>query len=219
MKHLALNCGIILSLIILISLFSTSDSYGQMKYEPYYYAKVLGGYGNVYDRFEVTTPGPYGRPVTEKNRESHGNGLNLEIAIGTTISRSKNVSKYSYADAFVMHRQLLADEAFYSFTGAGIQGRYLGAHANIVAGYARTSVEIPNKRYEHNILGYGPMAPFAYGFGIGFNQPISRRSPLIMIWDLNMLFLRAPHDDLTGFLNYKWFSTSLGFKYYISRIR
>ena len=219
MKYLALKCGIALHLTILLSLCATADSQGQMKYEGYFYAKALGGYGNIFDRFEVTTPGPYGRPVTAKNKESHGNGLNIDVAIGGTISRSKNVSKYSYVDIFVLHRQLLAQEAFFSFSGGGIQGRFLGAHANIVVGYAHTSVEIPNKRYENNILGYGPMAPLAYGFGIGFNQPVKRRSPLIFIWDTNLLFLRAPHDDLTGYLNYKWFSTSLGFKYYLSRIR
>ena len=198
---------------------STQSSKGQMKYEMYFYSKIMAGYGNIFDSFQVTTPGPYGRPVTATHRESHGNGFTLDIAVGGTISRSKNVYKYSYVDIFFQHRQLFAQETFYSFTGGGVQGRYRWLHANIVAGYTATSIEIPNKRYEYNILGYGPIAKFAYGFGAGMNKPVEKRGNLILIWDVNMLFPRAPHDDLSGYLNFKWFSTSLGFKYYISRIR
>jgi hypothetical protein len=219
MKSFTFKCLIIISLLAGISFISPQKSMGQMKYEIFWYAKLLGGYGNIFDGFTVTTPGPYGRPITARHRESHGNGFNLDISVGGTISRSKNVYKYSYFDFFALHRQLFAQETFYSFSGGGLQARYLWAYANIVAGYANSSTEVPNKRYEHNILGYGPLSKFCYGAGFGFNMPVERRSNLMLVWDTNILFPRAPHDDLSGFLNYTWFSTSLGFKYYISRIR
>lgn len=219
MKRLAVNIVFIVCILLVSNAVFTTKGYGQMKYKVYWYAKLLGGYANIYDSFKVTTPGPYGRPVTATHRESHGNGLNLDIVVGGTISRSKNVSKYSFFDIFVLHRQLFAQETFFSFSGGGLQARYQWAHLNIVAGYANSSVEIPNKRYEHNILGYGPLSPFCYGFGFGFNMPVEKRSNLILIWDTNVLFPKAPYDDLTGYLNYTWFSTSLGFKYYLSRIR
>lgn len=218
MKSCALKCGFVLFIVLFIGILAPSESFGQMKNKVYYYSKILGGYGNMFDRFQVTTPGPTG-PITANHRESFGNGFNLDIIIGGTVSKSKNVSKYSYFDFFAIHRQLFAQEALVSFTGGGLQARYLWAYANVVMGYAHSSVEIPNRRYEYNILGYGPLDKFTYGFGIGFYKPVEPRSNMILIWDINTSFNRAPYDDLTDYLHYTWFSTSLGIKYYLSRIR
>ena len=209
------------SLLLLLGFFfsiHTSDSFGQMKTKVYFYAKVMPGYGNIWDGFDVTTPGQYG-PVTARHRQSHGNGLSMDFAVGGTISKSKNVSKYSHLDVFAMHRQLFDPETSFSFTGAGVQGRTTLFHANIVAGYITSSDEIPNRRNEQRIIGYGNLSKFAYGFGFGLNLPWEPRSKLIFIWDANILFPRSQYDDLTGFLHYKWFSTNLGVKYYLSRIK
>ncbi len=218
MKPYILKCVYALFFLFFLTVLVTPEAKAQMKNEVYLYSKVLAGYGNMFDRFDVTTPGPHG-PITANHRESFANGLTIDIALGGTLSKSKNVSKYSYFDFFLLHRQLFAQEALMSFTGGGLQARYLWAYANVVVGYAHSSVEIPNRRYENNILGYGAVDPLTYGFGVGVYKPIEPRSNIIMIWDINMLFPRAPYDDLSDFLNYTWFSTSFGIKYYFSRIR
>jgi len=208
-------------LIFFLSVFSLltiTDSSAQMKYRVFYYAKAMAGYGNIWDGFKVTTPGQYG-PVTARHQQSHGNGLNLDIAIGGTISKSKNVSKYSHLDIFATHRQLFDTELMYRFSGGGIQARNRLMHANLVLGVCSSSNEIPNRRNEQRIIGYGPLQKFTYGFGLGLNLPWEPRSKFIVIWDANILFPRSPYDDKTGYMNYKWFSTSLGIKYYLSRIQ
>ena len=218
MKPNMTKAGIALVICFLSISFIPREAKSQMKWRVFFYSEALGGYGNIFDRFKVTTPGPTG-PVTAWHHQSHGNGLTVDLKEGGTLSKSKHVAKYSYFDFFLNHRQLFSNELFYSFSGGGVQGRYLWGSANLVLGYMNSSMEVPNKRYEDNILGYGPMDRFCWGFGVGFNKPVKYRSPLILRWDINMLFPRAPHDDLTGYLNYKWFNTSLGFRYYISRIR
>jgi hypothetical protein len=204
--------------LVVLMIVGTSESYGQRKNKVYLYSKVMAGYGSIFDRFDVTTPGQSG-PITAKHRESHGNGLNIDIAIGGTLSKSKRVSKYSNFDFFALHRQLMASESFFSFSGIGLQGRKQKFHANIVLGYAFTSEEVPNKRDEMLVIGYGKMQGFAFGGGFGLNIPTEERSPLIMCWDVNFLFPKNEYDDLSGFLHFTWFSTSLGLKYYITNIR
>lgn len=218
MKYNTLKSGYLLVFLFGMMIISMPKSYAQIKHKVYFYSKLIVGYGNVFDRFDVTTPGQSG-PITAKHRESHGNGLNLDISIGGTISKSKNVSKYSYFDIFALHRQLFSPEAFFSFTGGGLQIRHLWTHANLVLGYANNSDEIANRRDQQNIIGYGKMSGFAYGFGLGISSPRENRSPLIFVWDINALFPRSPYDDLTGYLHFTWFSTSLGITYYISQIR
>ena len=218
MKYQILKNYFLILLIGVLTFAVTNNSFGQRKRRVFFYSKVMPGYGNIFDKFEVTTPGQYG-PVTANHRMSHGNGLNLDLSIGGSISRSKNVSKYSHLDIFVQHRQLFASEAFFMFSGGGIQVRNRLAHANVVFGYSSVSDEIPNRRDEQRVIGYGEIQPFAYGFGAGINLPWEPRSKLIFIWDANFLFPRSQYDDLTGFLNYTWFSTALGVKYYLSRIK
>ena len=218
MTHQTIKFRYLFFFLLVLIIIGTPDSYGQRKNKVYLYSKILGGYGNVFDRFDVTTPGQTG-PVTAKFRESHGSGFNLDIAVGGTLSKSKHVAKYSYFDFFALHRQLFASESFFSFSGVGLQGRKRRVHANVVIGYAITSDEIPNRRDEQLIIGYSKMEGFAYGLGIGVNLPKEERSNLIMIWDVNLLFPKNAYDDLTGFLHFTWFSTSLGIKYYLSRIR
>ena len=218
MKSLKSKYSFLIFFLSVFSLLTTTDSSAQMKYRVFYYAKAMPGYGNIWDGFKVTTPGQYG-PVTARHQQSHGNGLNLDFTIGGTISKSKNVSKYSHLDIFAIHRQLFDTELMYRFTGGGVQARNKLMHANIVLGVCSSSNEIPNRRNEQRIIGYGPMQKFTYGFGLGLNLPWEPRSKFIVIWDANILFPRSPYDDKTGYMNYKWFSTSLGIKYYLSRIQ
>jgi len=218
MKIHTMKYKYILILLPLFIFLSTTNSFGQMKTRVFFYAKAMPGYGNIFDGFKVTTPGQYG-PVTARHRQSHGNGLNLDFAIGGTISKSKNVSKYSHLDIFATHRQLFDTEMMYRFTGGGVQARNRLMHANVVLGVCSSSNEIPNRRNEQRIIGYGPLQKFTYGFGFGLNLPWKPRSKFIVVWDANILFPRSQYDDMTGYLNYKWFFTSLGIKYYLSRIQ
>jgi len=218
MKANILRSKALLVIIFIIPLFSANGLMAQRKYKIFPYAELKLGYGNMFERYEYVTQGQTGL-VPAKARESHFNGFNGEILIGGTLSDSKYVSKYSYFDFFATHRQLHHIESSIFFTGGGLQGRNQRVSANIVMGWITSGNEIPDDRDNKYVMGYSYLKDITFGFGIGANLPWEKRSNLILTWDMDFLFPKNVSDELDSFIRYTWFSTTIGAKYYLTRIR